>query len=211
MLKITPFFVVVLFLSLSHDLYGQKNHTGQRPNFIVIFTDDLGSGDVGSEGSELIQTPHIDRMEKEGVRLTNHFSSANVCTPSRAGLLTGRYSIRSGLAHGVLFPESENGLPHEEITIAGALKEVGYRTSIYGKWHLGNVDVSWPTDHGFDEFYGIAYSNDMNPLPLYRNKEVIEEPLDQTTLTKRLTHEVTDFIKEHPQDPFFIYMKFRYV
>src|SRR5690625_7219691 len=113
MLKITPFFVVVLFLSLSHDLYGQKNHTGQRPNFIVIFTDDLGSGDVGSVGSELIQTPHIDRMEREGVRLTNHFSSANVCTPSRAGLLTGRYSIRLGLADHVLFPNSEHGLPHD--------------------------------------------------------------------------------------------------
>ena len=178
----------------------------EKPNFIVIFTDDLGYGDVGKEGSPLIQTPHIDRMEREGVRLTNHFSSANVCTPSRAGLLTGRYPIRAGLAHNVLFPNDEHGLPHDEITIAGALKGAGYRTGMYGKWHLGTEDVSWPTDHGFDEFYGIAYSNDMVPLPLYRNKEILEEPTDQTTITKRLTHWAIDFIKEIPDEPFFIYL-----
>jgi arylsulfatase A len=190
----------------SDSIIPQDKSDQNQPNFIIIFTDDLGYGDVGSAGSDLIQTPHIDRMEKEGVRLTNHFSSANVCTPSRAGLLTGRYAIRSGLAHHVLFPDSEHGLPHEEITIAGALQEAGYRTGMYGKWHLGTIDVSWPTDHGFDEFYGIAYSNDIIPLPLYRNHEILEEPLDQTTLTKRLTYEAIDFIRESPEEPFFIYL-----
>ncbi len=205
-LKKTAGIVSLIFLAASIDVIAQSEELHQKPNFIVIFTDDLGYGDVGQDGSELIQTPHIDRMEREGTRLTNHFSSANVCTPSRAGLLTGRYAIRSGLAHHVLFPHSEHGLPHDEITIAGALKEAGYRTGIYGKWHLGTIDVSWPTEHGFDEFYGIAYSNDMRPLPLYRNSEILEDPLDQTTLTKRLTQEAINFIKESPDEPFFIYL-----
>lgn len=205
-LKILFFKVILTLLITSYHSFAQSEQLDQKPNFIVIFTDDLGYGDVGLDGSELIQTPHIDRMEKEGVKLTNHFSSANVCTPSRAGLLTGRYAIRSGLAHSVLFPATEHGLPHEEITIADALKKAGYRTAIFGKWHLGTIDISWPTDHGFDEFYGIAYSNDMSPLPLYRNSEILEEPLDQTTLTKRLTYEAIDFIKQNPDDPFFIYL-----
>lgn len=205
-MKAIALLYLIIFGIFSISNAQNQNGIQEKPNFIVIFTDDLGYGDVGSAGSDLIQTPHIDRMEKEGVRLTNHFSSANVCTPSRAGLLTGRYPIRTGLAHHVLFPDSEHGLPHEEITLAGALNEAGYRTGMYGKWHLGTIDVSWPTDHGFDEFYGIAYSNDMIPLPLYRNREVLEEPLDQTTLTKRLTYEAIDFIRESPNEPFFIYL-----
>jgi arylsulfatase A len=206
MIRYTSLFVVITLLLTNSFLFAQNERQVQQPNFIVIFTDDLGYGDVGADGSELIQTPHIDRMEKEGIRLTNHYSSANVCTPSRAGLLTGRYAIRYGLAHRVLFPDSEHGLPHDEITLAGALQGAGYRTGMYGKWHLGTIDVSWPTDHGFDEFYGIAYSNDMVPLPLYRNREILEEPLDQTTITKRLTYEAIDFIKESPDEPFFIYL-----
>ena len=198
--------VVFPLLFTNNQLIAQNESQVQQPNFIVIFTDDLGYGDVGVAGSDLIQTPHIDRMEKEGIRLSNHFSSANVCTPSRAGLLTGRYAIRSGLAHSVLFPDSDHGLPHDEITLAGALQEAGYRTGIYGKWHLGTIDVSWPTEHGFDEFYGIAYSNDMVPLPLYRNREILEEPLDQTTITRRLTYEAIEFIKQSPDEPFFIYL-----
>jgi arylsulfatase A len=206
MLRSLCLLVVFAQLFTNNLLIAQNESQDQQPNFIVIFTDDLGYGDVGAAGSDLIQTPHIDRMEKEGVRLSNHFSSANVCTPSRAGLLTGRYAIRSGLAHSVLFPDSEHGLPHDEITLAGALQEAGYRTGIYGKWHLGTIDVSWPTEHGFDEFYGIAYSNDMVPLPLYRNREILEEPLDQTTITKRLTYEAIEFIKQSPDEPFFIYL-----
>lgn len=199
-------FILLIVIVLYGQVKAQSNTPADKPNFIVIFTDDLGYGDVGSSGSELIQTPHIDQMEKEGVKLTNHFASANVCTPSRAGLLTGRYAIRSGLADHVLFPYSEHGLPHDEITIASALKDAGYRTGMYGKWHLGTIDVSWPTEHGFDEFYGIAYSNDMVPLPLYRNREILEEPLEQTTLTKRLTYEAINFIRENPDDPFFVYL-----
>jgi len=178
----------------------------ENPNFVIIFNDDLGYGDVGSAGTKLINTPNIDRMEREGVRLTNHYSSAHVCTPSRAGLLTGRYPIRSGMAHGVLFPNSDRGLPHDEVTLAGALKEAGYNTAMFGKWHLGTVDVSWPTHHGFDYFYGIPYSNDMVPLPMYENTEVIEEELNQQDITRRLTLAAVDYIHEFASEPFFIYL-----
>jgi arylsulfatase A len=206
MFKYSSFAVIVVFLFANSLLSAQGNMQEERPNFIVIFADDLGYGDVGSAGSELIQTPHIDRMEDEGVRLTNFYSTANVCTPARAGLLTGRYPIRTGLADGVLFPGDEHGLPHDEVTIAGTLKETGYRTAMFGKWHLGTVDVSWPTQHGFDYYYGLPYSNDMLPLALYRNSEAIEEPVDQATLTKRYTQEAIRFMEEHREDSFFIYL-----
>ncbi|MEX0928734.1 MAG: sulfatase [Balneolales bacterium] len=160
----------------------------------------------GGSGSDLIQTPHLDRMEAEGVRLTSHFSSANVCTPSRAGLLTGRYPIRTGLANNVLFPDDKHGLPFDEVTIAEGLKELGYQTAMFGKWHLGTVDVSWPTQHGFDHYVGLPYSNDMMPLSLYRNEEEIEEPVDQTTLTRRYTHEAVRFMEEQAGESFFIYL-----
>jgi arylsulfatase A len=178
----------------------------EKPNFIIIFNDDLGYGDVGSAGSKLINTPNIDRMEREGVRLTNHYSSAHVCTPSRTGLLTGRYPIRSGMAHGVLFPNSDRGLPHDEVTMSSALKEVGYNTAIFGKWHLGTVDVSWPTQHGFDYFYGIPYSNDMVPLPMYENTVVIEEELNQQDITRRLTLAAVDYIHKFAAEPFLVYL-----
>ena len=178
----------------------------EKPNFIIIFNDDLGYGDVGAAGSKLINTPHIDRMEREGVRLTNHYSSANICTPSRAGLLTGRYPIRTGLAFGVLFPQSARGLPHSEVTLSEALREVGYHTAMFGKWHLGIPEFSWPTQHGFDSFYGIPYSNDMVPLPMYKNSEVAEEQLDQKDITRRLTLAAVDFIHASASEPFFIYL-----
>jgi len=184
----------------------QKSVEIEKPNFIIIFNDDLGYGDVGLEGSKLISTPNIDQMEREGIRLTNFYSSASVCTPSRAGLLTGRYPIRTGLAEGVLFPQSEHGLPQDEITMAEALKDVGYKTAMFGKWHLGQPDVSWPTQQGFDSFYGIPYSNDMHPLPLYQDTTIIEEPLNQNTITQRLTRSATQFIRESASEPFFLYL-----
>ncbi len=200
-------FSFIAFFTIGSLTVSAQEGTGvDHPNFIVIFTDDLGYGDVGRSGSPLIQTPHIDRMESEGVKLVHHYSSANVCTPARAGLLTGRYPIRTGLAHSVLFPDDDHGLPDEEVTLPEALKAEGYRTGMVGKWHLGTVDVSWPTGNGFDYFYGLPYSNDMSPLPLYRNKEVLEEPVDQTTLTRRYTREAVQFIEEQPDEPFFLYL-----
>src|SRR5690348_12045499 len=142
----------------------------RKPNFIVVLCDDLGFGDIGAYGAKLIKTPNIDRMAEEGVRLTDYYAPANVCTPSRAGLLTGRYPIRSGLAYFVILANDTRGLPPSEITIAQALKP-HYVSALIGKWHLGHVAPYWPpTRLGFDLFFGIPYSHDMLPLSLYESR-----------------------------------------
>ena len=199
-----------------------------RPNIIVILTDDQGYGDLGCYGSPTIRTPNIDRMAAEGVRFTDFYSGAEVCTPSRTALLTGRYPLRSGMAGNrrVLFPESVGGLPPAEITLAESLKARGYTTAHIGKWHLGIHAGSRPQDQGFDSTFGLPYSNDMDaragitskdrfsPTPpadgwnvaLMRNGEIVERPADQTTLTKRYTEEVLRVIAARQDKPFFIYL-----
>ena len=174
------------------------------PNIIIILADDLGVGDIGINGSP-IRTPNIDRLAAEGVVLTNFYSSANVCTPSRAGIMTGRYSIRMD-CHQVIDPDSEKGLPESEITLAEELKNSGYHTALIGKWHLGHTPEHWPTNHGFDYYYGLPYSNDMTPLALYRASGKIEEPVDQNTLTRRYTEEAIAFIDDHAADFFFVFL-----
>ena len=176
----------------------------EQPNIIVILADDLGWGDVGINGAAMIKTPHIDRIGNEGVRLTSFYAGANVCTPSRAALLTGRYPIRSGMQH-VIMPHSQDGLPQSEITVPELLKEAGYATGMVGKWHLGHSDEYWPTAHGFEDFFGVAYSNDMQPFDLYEEKTIIESPADQTALTDRYAAAASDFIREHAEGPFFLY------
>jgi arylsulfatase A-like enzyme len=183
-----------------------------RPNFIIIFADDMGYGDLGCYGAEKIKTPNLDRMAAEGIRFTDFYVTSCVCTPSRAGLLTGRYPIRSGLNR-VLFPGSKGGIPDSEITIAQALKSCGYATGCVGKWHLGHLPPFLPTRHGFDEYYGIPYSNDMNvekrgdpPIPILRNEDTIEQPADQDHLTKKYTEECVRFIRAHQHEPFFLYV-----
>lgn len=178
----------------------------KRPNIIVILADDLGHGDLGSYGSRAIRTPHLDRMAREGVRMTRFFASANVCTPSRAGLLTGRYAARSGLAVGVLYAHSTYGLPQSEVTLPELLQGAGYRTAMLGKWHLGSVAEAWPTRHGFERFWGVPWSNDMNPLPLFRDEAVIEEPLVQETFATRLVEEARAVIEAPSEKPFFLYV-----
>ena len=135
----------------------------QKPNVVIIFTDDQGYQDLGCYGSPLIQTPSIDRMAKDGLKLTDFYVSASVSSASRAGLLTGRLNTKNGVK-GVFFPESA-GMPSEEITLAEALKEQGYTTGCFGKWHLGDLKGHLPTDQGFDYYYGIPYSNDMYIAP----------------------------------------------
>ncbi len=171
-----------------------------QPNIIVVLADDLGWGDVGLNGATMIKTPNIDRIGKEGVRLTSFYAGANVCTPSRAALLTGRYAIRSGMQH-VIMPHSQDGLPQSEITVPELLKDAGYATGMVGKWHLGHSDEYWPTSHGFDDFFGVAYSNDMQPFDLYDHKTVIETPVDQTALTDRYAAAASDFIRKNASQP----------
>lgn len=178
--------------------------TSTSPNIIVVLADDLGWGDVGLNGATLIETPNIDRIGREGVRLTSFYAGANVCTPSRAALLTGRYPIRSGMQH-VIMPHSQDGLPQSEVTVPELLREAGYATGMVGKWHLGHSDEYWPTAHGFDEFFGVAYSNDMQPFDLYHHKTVVESPADQTALTERYAEAAAEFIQANADEPFFLY------
>ena len=202
--------------------------TPKQPNFIIILADDLGYGDLSSYGHPTIRTPNLDKMALEGTRFTQFYVAANVCSPSRAALLTGRLPIRNGVfgtnsANKVFFTNSTSGLPKRETTLAKALKVKGYQTAIVGKWHLGHLPEFLPLNYGFDSYFGIPYSNDMgkepsfstrdgkpvvsnNPLlPLYRNEKVVEIEPDQNLLTKRFTSEVTDLITKNRSKPFFIY------
>jgi len=192
------------------------------PNFIIIFVDDMGYGDIGVYGHPTIRTPHLNRMASEGVRFTQFYTGSSVCTPSRAALLTGRLPVRNGMTHDrfrVLFPPSKGGLPASEITIPEALQDVGYVSAAIGKWHLGHVPGYFPTEHGFDQFFGIPYSNDMTPsasdlkivqtyppLPLIRGTEIIETEPDQRLLTRRYTEESVSFIRNNTDRPFFLYL-----
>ncbi len=192
------------------------------PNFVVIFCDNLGYGDIEPFGSTLHRTPNLNRMAKEGKKFTHFCVTAGVCTPSRASLLTGCYSQRVQMNlnprdHHVLRPISPYGLHPDEETIAEALKGNGYTTACIGKWHLGDQDGFLPTDQGFDYFYGIPYSDDMTertwdrdgsqwpPLPLVENKTVIEAPTDRDLLTRRTTEKALAWIKENREEPFFLY------
>ncbi|TFH74669.1 arylsulfatase [Gammaproteobacteria bacterium LSUCC0112] len=186
-------------------VYAQQPQT-TKPNFVVIMADDLGYGDLGIYGATLIKTPHLDRMAAEGMRLDSFYASANTCTPSRGGLLTGRYPIRLDLVMDVARPTNNIGLSPDEITIGEALQAEGYRTAMIGKWHLGHQPERSPIHNGFDEFYGLLHSNDMHPLELYRGEQVIEDPVDQSTLTERYTAEAVRFIEENKDQPFFLYV-----
>ena len=180
----------------------------RKPNIIIIMADDLGYGDVGCDGGTHIRTPNLDRMAAEGVRFTDFYASANVCTPSRAGLLTGRYAIRSGLAHEVIQPADTTGLPRSEVTIAQALKP-HYATALIGKWHLGHVAPYWPpTLYGFDRFFGVPYSHDMRPLALFEGtgEDVTahDDKVDMARLTQRFFEQTLAFAEANRDAPFFI-------
>lgn len=217
---ISPFLrFSLILLSLGLVVFGavERSHANQ-PNYIVIFCDDLGYGDLGCYGSEKIRTPHIDKLAEEGMRFTQFYSSSPVCTPSRASLMTGCYPRRVGMhedytGHWVLIPGSTRGLHPSEVTVAESLKAVGYATACIGKWHLGDQPEHLPTSHGFDYYFGIPYSNDMAsarrgdpPLPLVEGTKVIEAPVDQTTLTGKYTKQAIKFIEENKEKPFFLYL-----
>ncbi|MBT8078330.1 MAG: sulfatase-like hydrolase/transferase, partial [Gammaproteobacteria bacterium] len=196
---------LLLGLLLATCAHSAQAAADASPNIVVILADDLGVGDLGIYGSP-IRTRHIDDLAQDGVQLTNFYASANVCTPSRAGLLTGRYPIRSGLASGVVETDSSHGLPGSETTIAEYLQEAGYRTAIVGKWHLGHTDDHLPGQHGFDYFFGVHYSNDMRPFALYENDGVLQAEADQPTLTRRYTEAAKAFIAANDERPFFLYL-----
>lgn len=213
-------------------LMGASAGAAQPPNIVIIFADDLGYGDLSCYGHPTIRTPNLDRLAGEGMRFTDFYSVAEVCTPSRAALLTGRYPVRSGMAHDqyrVLRSRSTGHLPAGEITMPEALKARGYATGMVGKWHLGvwSIDpAGHPSRHGFDSFFGLPHSNDMDPTaqappgaprladqdpawwnaPLYGNEELVARPADQTQLTRLYTEEAQRFIRQHKRRPFLLYV-----
>ncbi len=180
----------------------------RKPNFIVILCDDLGLGDISLDGKGPIATPNLAQMAKEGVTLTDYYAPANLCTPSRAGLLTGRYPVRTGLGFEVIMQPEARGLPLAEVTIPKALK-ADYVSGLFGKWHLGHAPEFWPpTKHGFDTFFGIPYSHDMKPLALYEAhagaEEVRNRPADLATLQQQFYAHAESFIEANHDRPFFV-------
>ncbi|WP_257667247.1 sulfatase family protein [Parapedobacter tibetensis] len=217
MTKYILFYLLIPALFLHCSLSkAQHKSPAKRPNIIVIFTDDQGYEDVGVFGSPDILTPNLDQMAAEGVKFTNFHVAQAVCSASRAALLTGSYSNRVGI-HGALNHTSEYGLNPEETTIAEVVKPLGYRTAIIGKWHLGHHKEFLPTRQGFDEFFGLPYSNDMwphhpenkgyyPPLPLYENENIIDTLENQHLLTTWYTERALDFIERNTETPFFLYL-----
>jgi arylsulfatase A len=211
-------------------------YAAPKPNFVLIFTDDQGYGDIGCFGSKTIRTPHLDRLAEEGRKFTSFMAASSVCSPSRAALLTGSYPKRTGVEN-VLFPVSNTGLNPQEHTIADHLRQQGYATACFGKWHLGHHPETLPRQQGFDAYFGIPYSNDMNhpdnkgkpkggtdgmdelwkdpgstltkwKTPLVENEEIIEMPVDQRTITRRCTDRGVAFIRENRERPFFLYLPY---
>lgn len=176
------------------------------PNVIIIVADDLGYGDIGAYGASRIKTPKIDALARSGLRATQAYASANVCSPSRAGLMTGRYAIRSGLAWKVIEAKDERGLPADEESLADIAHRAQLRTMYIGKWHLGNLRHFSPLKNGFDAFFGVPHSNDMPDFGLYDNDRLIESPVDQRTLTRRFTEKAVEFIRNAGSQPFLLFL-----
>ena len=201
--------------------------TTRTPNIILIFCDDLGYGDLGCYGSDVNRTPRLDRMADEGVRFTDFYVPAPLCTPSRAELMTGCYPKRVdldyGYRNGTLFPGDPLGLNPDEVTLPQILKNRGYATKMVGKWHLGDQPEFLPTQFGFDSYFGLPYSNDMlpehpkqdeyqfPPLPLLRGDRVVDIDPNQASLTENYLTESVNFIREHRDEPFFLYFAHMYV
>ena len=190
-------------------LFAAATLAADRPNIVIILADDLGYGDLGCYGHPKFKTPRIDQLAAEGTRLTQFNTPAPFCAPTRASLMTGRYPFRCGMTQN---PAPDGGpaadalrLPTSEITLAQVLKSAGYATGMVGKWHLGHKPGALPTERGFDEYYGIPYSNDMRPVQVLEGTDVKEYPVVQATLTQRYTERAVKFIARNKDKPFFLY------
>lgn len=203
--QIIPLFLVSLF-GCSHlkDNAAKKSN----PNVLIILTDDLGYGDISCYNPKAYQTPNIDKVAEQGVSCTDFYAPTPYCAPSRATLLTGRFPLRHGLVKNPT-PDAgidDIGLLQEEITLAEVLQDAGYATKCIGKWHMGHKEEFFPVKHGFDEYYGILYSNDMRPVQIVENMDTVEYPVDQSLLTKKYTETAIDFIERNQNQPFFLHL-----
>ena len=204
-----------LSLGLCHVFAGNLADPPCRPNIVLIVGDDLGYGDVGCFGAADLRTPNLDRLAAQGTKFTSFYVAQGVCTASRAALMTGCYANRVGL-FGALNHESDTGIADDELLLPELLKARGYATAIYGKWHLGHRPKFLPARHGFDEFYGIPYSNDngplhgsqkgLPPLPLLENETQIGVDPDQSQFTAEFTRRAVSFIERRRERPFFLYV-----
>jgi arylsulfatase A len=219
MLKRIAVLVIVLAALASATAHAAAASENRPPNVVIVYCDDLGYADIGPFGAKKIATPNLDRMAAEGMKLTSFYSAQAVCSASRAALLTGCYPNRIGIL-GALGPNSKVGIGNDELTIAEVAKQRGYATAIYGKWHLGDDPKFLPNRHGFDDYFGLPYSNDMWPLnprarnrypdlPLLENTTVAKAKVtdeDQNMLTTWYTEHAVKFIAEHKDKPFFVYV-----
>ena len=225
-MKISYRFLFILFCLPAASLLSAKKDKAP-PNVVIIFMDDMGYADIGPFGATAYPTPHLDRMAKEGRKFTDFYVTQAVCSASRAGLLTGCYNVRVGIL-GALGPKATHGLHANEVTIAEICKQKGYATACYGKWHLGHHKKFLPMQHGFDDYFGLPYSNDMWPfhpgvlhlpmqqrlkrwphLPLIEKNEVVNPKVtgkDQELLTTQYTERAVNFIKKNKEKPFFVYL-----
>ena len=204
--------IILLTLALAFTACSPVSQKSQEaepvspPNVIIILADDMGFGDVGANGAKSIATPALDALAKRGANFTQFYASANVCSPSRAGLMTGRYPIRSGLAYGVIEAKDTRGIPASEQTLGELAQSAGYATKFIGKWHLGLFPDYAPMKHGFDQFLGVPHSNDMPDFALYEEDEVVEREVDQSKLTERYTQAATEFIDANSGGPFLLFV-----
>ena len=197
----------------------EKSGAAVPPNVIIVFADDMGYGDAPGYGEKALPMPHFEQLADEGMRFTDFYVTASVCSASRAALLTGRYGVRTGVT-GVISANSSQGLPPEETTLAERFRELGYATAIFGKWHLGNTPDLWPLRRGFDEWFGSIGSNDMGKgrpsleerrrgragVEMVEGEKVVETNPDQRHLTRRYTDRAVDFIRRNAERPFFLYV-----
>lgn len=202
--------ICTLYLAL-YGCASDKAIDREHPNVVIILADDLGYGDVSCYGKSAVQTPQIDKLATEGVMCTDFYVPTPYCAPSRATLLTGRFPLRHGLTKNPT-PDSEwmsydtIGLAANEITLGEILGNNGYKTKLIGKWHLGHYEKFFPVNQGFDEYYGILYSNDMRPVQIVENRDTVEYPVDQRLLTQKYTAKAIDFITENKDQPFFLHL-----
>jgi len=206
--KLNSAFFSSLLLITSCTSKTSNAENASKPNVIIILTDDLGYGDISCYAPKNNKTPNIDRLADHGVRCTDFYVPTPYCAPSRASLLTGRFPLRHGLTKNPAPDAGINdiGINSSEITLGNVFQEAGYRTKCIGKWHLGHKPEYFPVKHGFDEYYGILYSNDMRPVQIIENMDTVEYPVDQRLLTQKYTNKAIEFITINKDKPFFLHL-----